>query len=436
MLKIGDFSRLAHVTVKTLRHYARLGLLRPAWVDRFSGYRYYSLEQLARLNRILALKDLGFTLDQVRQILDSPLTAEDMRGMLRLKQGELQRKLSEEMGRLARVETRLTQIETEGGLPGCEVVLKPLPAVCLASLRCVIPEGEPLDSLRAEVRAWAQTAGLRLTGAWVTVFHDTEYTGRGSDVEVGAWVEGRPQPGSAWGRVSLRHVPAQEEAACAAASGAEALPLTYPALAAWMEANGYRASGPAREWFVQDSGVQVIEVQQPVERIRFRIIREMETQEDAMHYKLVEMPALTVVGLPYVGKNENQEITQLWGAFNQRSAEIRNQLPEAAYGVCILLADAPEGVFEYVAGFAVSVVEDLPAGMVVRQIPALTYAAFTHRGALNTLHQTYEAIYQDWLPQSGYELAAQLDMEVYDERFKDFSPDSELDLYVPVKKKA
>ena len=57
MLKIGDFSRVAHVTVKTLRHYAKVGLLKPVWIDRFSGYRYYSLQQLSRLNRIMALKD-------------------------------------------------------------------------------------------------------------------------------------------------------------------------------------------------------------------------------------------------------------------------------------------------------------------------------------------------------------------------------------------
>ncbi|NMC53344.1 MAG: MerR family transcriptional regulator, partial [Chloroflexi bacterium] len=69
MIKIGDFSNLAHVTVKTLHHYDQIGLLRPAHIDRFTGYRYYTLEQLARLNRILALKDLGFSLDEVRQML-------------------------------------------------------------------------------------------------------------------------------------------------------------------------------------------------------------------------------------------------------------------------------------------------------------------------------------------------------------------------------
>ena len=69
MLKIGDFSHLSHVSVRMLRHYDELGLLKPVQVDRFTGYRYYSIEQLPRLNRILALKDLGFSLDQITQLL-------------------------------------------------------------------------------------------------------------------------------------------------------------------------------------------------------------------------------------------------------------------------------------------------------------------------------------------------------------------------------
>ena len=59
MLKIGDFSRICQVTIKTLRHYDRLDLLKPAEVDRFTGHRYYTLAQVSRLNRILALKEYG-----------------------------------------------------------------------------------------------------------------------------------------------------------------------------------------------------------------------------------------------------------------------------------------------------------------------------------------------------------------------------------------
>lgn len=114
MLKIGVFAKEAQITVKTLRHYAKLGLLKPVWIDRFTGYRYYTREQMPRLNRILALKDLGFSLEQIGRILQNDLTLDELRGMLRLKCAELEQHIEEEQARLARAEARLHQIEHEG----------------------------------------------------------------------------------------------------------------------------------------------------------------------------------------------------------------------------------------------------------------------------------------------------------------------------------
>ena len=96
MLKIGDFSKVGRVSVKTLRYYDDLGLLRPVQIDPYTGYRYYSLEQLPRLYRILAYKDLGFSLEQIGQLLDENLPAIQIRGMLRLKQAEILDRLEEE----------------------------------------------------------------------------------------------------------------------------------------------------------------------------------------------------------------------------------------------------------------------------------------------------------------------------------------------------
>ncbi len=95
MLKIGDFSQLAQVSVRALRIYDEMGLLKPVHVDRFTGYRYYEAEQLPRLNRIIALKDLGLTLDQIAQLLKDDLSAEQLRGMLMMKQADLEQELKE-----------------------------------------------------------------------------------------------------------------------------------------------------------------------------------------------------------------------------------------------------------------------------------------------------------------------------------------------------
>src|SRR3979490_2331366 len=126
MLKIGDFSSLAQVSIKTLRYYDERGLLSPAHVDPETGYRYYSASQLSRLHRILALKDFGFSLEQIAKCLNEKVMAGQMRGMLVLRQAEQQARLEEERNRLGRLESRIRLIEEETSMSQ-EVVLKEVP---------------------------------------------------------------------------------------------------------------------------------------------------------------------------------------------------------------------------------------------------------------------------------------------------------------------
>lgn len=115
MLRIGEFSRLSQVPVRTLRYYDEIELLKPAKVDCFTGYRYYSVDQLPRLNRILTLKDMGLSLNQIARFLEDDLSPTEIRAMLRLKRAQIQQHLEEEQERLARVEAQMRQIE-EGWL--------------------------------------------------------------------------------------------------------------------------------------------------------------------------------------------------------------------------------------------------------------------------------------------------------------------------------
>jgi DNA-binding transcriptional MerR regulator len=93
LCKIGDFSKIGQVTVRMLRHYDELGLLKPAYVDRLTDYRYYSIEQLPKLNRLLALKDLGFSLVQIAALLNDDLPALQLRGMFLMKRAEAEREV-------------------------------------------------------------------------------------------------------------------------------------------------------------------------------------------------------------------------------------------------------------------------------------------------------------------------------------------------------
>src|SRR5258708_3344144 len=96
MLKIGEFSRLSQVTIKTLHHYDEIGLLKPAQVDPFTDYRYYTVDQLPRLHSIMALKELGLSLEEIARLLLDDLPPEQIRGMFRLKQAEAQPRVPED----------------------------------------------------------------------------------------------------------------------------------------------------------------------------------------------------------------------------------------------------------------------------------------------------------------------------------------------------
>src|SRR5690349_12891500 len=142
MIKIGDFARLSQVSVVTLRYYDETDLLKPVHVDPFTGYRFYSADQLPRLNRILALKDLGFSLEQIRLMLADNLPVDQLRSMLTAQRTEVMKRLADEQERLSRIESRLRQIEMENKMPNYDVLLKTTSPMLVASRRVTIPTND------------------------------------------------------------------------------------------------------------------------------------------------------------------------------------------------------------------------------------------------------------------------------------------------------
>lgn len=148
-------------------------------------------------------------------------------------------------------------------------------------------------------------------------------------------------------------------------------------------------------------------------------------------------------GAPFISilsseANSHQVIPGLWDTFIKRMNEIPNTVNGPSYGVCEPVPKNerthPEECY-YIAGVQVSSLEDMPEGMVSRNVPEATYAVFTHVGKLDTLGQTMGYIYGSWIPNSDYELAAGPDLEVYDHRFNPMSDTSELDICIPVRAK-
>jgi AraC family transcriptional regulator len=149
-----------------------------------------------------------------------------------------------------------------------------------------------------------------------------------------------------------------------------------------------------------------------------------------MEPKIVTKPAFTVVGTLYHGKNQNNEIPQMWEEFLPRVKEIKHMVaPPLAYGVCGSLDD--DGEFDYVAGFEVDSVAGIPQGMVSWEVPEQSYAVFPC--TLKTIHETYQYAFKSWLPESDYQAGDGPDFEFYDENFNPEEEDPELYIYVPVK---
>lgn len=257
MFRIGPFSKLAKVTVKALRHYDDLGLLKPVSVDRFTGYRYYSADQLPRLNRILALKDLGLSLEQIARLLDDELPASQIRGMLRMKQAEIEEQLGAERARLARVEARLRQIEQEGAMPEYEVVIKKVEPQMVMGVRDVIPTYSDVGRLFGEVESHVARHGGKPAGPCMAIYYDEEYRERDVDAEAATPVA---EPLSETDRIKYHQVPGYETVAATIHKGGySGLPEAYAALHAWIQQNGYRIIGPDREVYLRGRTTTTLE---------------------------------------------------------------------------------------------------------------------------------------------------------------------------------
>ncbi|TMR96974.1 MerR family transcriptional regulator [Nonomuraea basaltis] len=249
MFGIGDFARLGLVSVRMLRHYDAIGLLRPAHVDPVTGYRSYQAAQLSRLNRIVAIKDLGFTLEQVRAILDEKVSTEELHGMVRMRRAQLEAQISADLARLRSVEARLRTIETEGHMRTAEVVLKRVAPVRVAELSATAAsyEGEDIGPvikpLFGEICQRVEEAGVAFAGPGVAYYVPEE----DGSVMVHACMPVAVPPNDSYD-FDVVDLPAIETAATIIHQGSmEAVGPTFQALAHWIEENGFRSQGLARE---------------------------------------------------------------------------------------------------------------------------------------------------------------------------------------------
>ncbi len=276
MFKIGDFSKISRVSVKTLHHYDEIGLLKPIQVDDANSYRYYSIDQLPRLNRILVLKDLGFSLEQIAVMLGDHLSSVELRGMLRMKQAKLQELVREEQARLARVEARLKQIEQEDAQPTYDIVIKQIEPVMIACAREIMPSANEMfqrcAALADKIVSTLMQEGVMMIGPWCAIYHvGVEYTGQDEnmDVEMAVVVDKvslNRHISRDHEQVLLRELPGGTIACLVHPESYDTLLQSYIAVLHWIDATGYSIVGPSRMVYLRapGEGDPITEIQLPV----------------------------------------------------------------------------------------------------------------------------------------------------------------------------
>ncbi len=276
MFKIGEFSKIAQVSCRLLRYYDEIGLFIPTHIDTDTGYRYYTAEQMPRLNRILALKNLGLSLDQVARFLNDDISPSEIRGMLNLKKAQIEQDLHDDLQRLRTVEARLTQIETEDEIAKVDVILKTIPAQPFMATRTAVNSMEETSEVYVAIHDALYEGKISHAGQCVCVTYKDRYEWENVDLEIGFVLNTVNDHSTVMLpnqlTMHIGELPAVETMATAVHVGYDAH-SSYQALGLWIERNGYQISGPHREvfykryWDVKTPADNVVEIQFPVEQL-------------------------------------------------------------------------------------------------------------------------------------------------------------------------
>ena len=264
MFSIGEFARLGTVSVRTLRHYDEIGLLQPARVDPETGYRSYAASQMGQLNRIIALKDLGFSLTQAAKLL-SGITVEELRGMLALRRAQLEQELDEYTTRLREVEARLHYIEGENAMPADDITVKKIPAMGVVAIGARAPAIGPEHAVPVVNRARVQfdeldiPALVTVTGPFVVFFEDHE----GDEATIYLALPVAEPPAELPPPAQYKVLPAIEAATAVRSGRASSIyPAVYHDLVQWANAHGFQTSGPGRDiWIHEIDDISQVEEQ-------------------------------------------------------------------------------------------------------------------------------------------------------------------------------
>ncbi len=240
MLKIGDFSKLSRVSIRMLRHYDDIGLLKPAEIDDFTGYRYYREDQLFIIGRITALKDMGFALADITRILEIYDEKDKLDAYLIARQKELAKQAKETEYKMMLLDTARKRLRKEQDM-SFDVTVKTIPERYAATVHMVVPHYED------EGMAWNMMGECRepLVPAdpcyAIAEFLDDEFKEENVEIVVSMAVKGKYQDTE---HVKFKTLPATKVASCIIKGSYDQMGDAYATVASWIKDNGYKMNGP------------------------------------------------------------------------------------------------------------------------------------------------------------------------------------------------
>lgn len=270
MFRIGEFSKLTQVSVRMLRYYGEYGLLKPAQTDAFTGYRMYSVEQISQLNKIVFLRDAGFGVGEMAELLanwDEALVARRFRE----KQEEIRLAIRAEEEKLDRLRRAMESPGPHAELLHYDVMIKNIPAHQVLSYRKVIPDYYAEGMMWKEMALFAQENKIQLTGETFSIYHDVEYKEQDVDVELCAHVSHMGTDGSGF---TYRCTAPVEQMACTMVYGPfERIAGAFQSFAGWLAKHEqYKMGNSSRQivhrgpWNEEEPEKYLTEIQIPLQK--------------------------------------------------------------------------------------------------------------------------------------------------------------------------
>ena len=253
MMSIGSFARLGEVSPRMLRHYDEIGLLSPAHVDAESGYRWYAFAQLARLHRLMALRDLGFSLEQITAMLTDEPSVEQLRGMLRLRRSQVERTIEQDLARLRRIEAHLAAVERTHNVSTLDVAIKRSQPLRILQASATAPGPGPAKvgpvfrALAAQVVSALRRNGVE-PGMSIGRYEDL---GEDGSMVVHVGIEISPTASiSDFDGLCIVDLPVVSVASIIHHGRLDTLMESNQQLAHWIQDSGHTMAGPSRELYL------------------------------------------------------------------------------------------------------------------------------------------------------------------------------------------